>query len=200
MPSILPDLSEIRIKRKKLGITQKELAEKAGVSQALIAKIESGQVDPRYSTLKKIMNALEEIERERVKATIIMTPNVVYANEDEPLLKAITKMIKGAFSQLPVKNSEGKIVGTLDEETVIKSTLNYDPDELQKLKVKDVMKPPLPSVPPDASVRMLITLLSESSAVLVVDRGGNVLGIITRSDLLEYFSDKKQQLGGREGN
>ncbi|HEC96382.1 MAG TPA: CBS domain-containing protein, partial [Euryarchaeota archaeon] len=155
---------------------------------------------PRYSTLKKIMNALEEIERERVKATIIMTPNVVYANEDEPLLKAITKMIKGAFSQLPVKNSEGKIVGTLDEETVIKSTLNYDPDELQKLKVKDVMKPPLPSVPPDASVRMLITLLSESSAVLVVDRGGNVLGIITRSDLLEYFSDKKQQLGGREGN
>lgn len=178
------DLSEIKIRRKKLGITQKELAEKAGVSQALIAKIESGQVDPRYSTLKKILKALEELEQKKIRASNVMTRNIVYADEEEKLLDAISKMIKGDFSQLPVRSSDGKIVGTIDEEVLVKTMLKCDPDEVRELKVKDVMKPPLPTVPPDVSINTLISILSENPAVLVVSKGGEPIGIITRSDIL----------------
>jgi len=193
MISQLFDLSEIKIRRKKLGITQKELAERAGVSQALIAKIESGQVDPRYSTLRRILNALEELERERVKANNIMTREVVYAEEDEPLINAISKMVSKGFSQLPVKGSDGRITGNLDEEVVIRAMIKYDPEELKNVRVRDVMKPPLPTVPPTASIGTLISILSESSAVLVVDKGGNPRGIITRSDVLEYLRSKGER-------
>ncbi|MCK4313359.1 helix-turn-helix domain-containing protein, partial [Candidatus Bathyarchaeota archaeon] len=44
-------LKKLRI---KAGLTQKRLAELAGVSQAHIAKIEQGKVDPRLSTVNKV--------------------------------------------------------------------------------------------------------------------------------------------------
>ena len=52
----LMDLSEIKRLRGKLGITQSELAKRAGVSQALIARIENKSVDPRYSKVVDIFS------------------------------------------------------------------------------------------------------------------------------------------------
>ena len=57
----------------KLGLTQSALAEKANVSQPLIARIEAGDVDPRLSTLRSIISALDEMERSRVTAKDLMT-------------------------------------------------------------------------------------------------------------------------------
>ena len=45
--------------RRQLGLTQKELARKAGVSQSLIAKVESGLIDPAYSKVVQLFQALE---------------------------------------------------------------------------------------------------------------------------------------------
>lgn len=44
----------IAITRNQLGITQKQLAEKSGVSQANISKIENGSYKPSISILKRI--------------------------------------------------------------------------------------------------------------------------------------------------
>jgi len=44
--------------RNQLGITQKQLAEKSGVSQAIISKIENGSYRPSIATLKKIADGL----------------------------------------------------------------------------------------------------------------------------------------------
>lgn len=44
--------------RTQLGITQKQLAEKSGVSQENISKIENGSYRPSISTLKKIADDL----------------------------------------------------------------------------------------------------------------------------------------------
>ena len=54
------DLSEIRKLRLGMHLTQKALAESAGITQAHIAKIESGKVDPRYSTVRKIYSCLNK--------------------------------------------------------------------------------------------------------------------------------------------
>ena len=48
----------IRQLRKEKDFTQQELAEKSNVSQAHIARIENGTVDPRLSTVNALLNAL----------------------------------------------------------------------------------------------------------------------------------------------
>ena len=58
--------------RAKLGITQKQLADKSGVSQANISKIENGSYRPSISILKRIADGLgkrliiEFIDREEM--------------------------------------------------------------------------------------------------------------------------------------
>ena len=48
----------IRIVRTYLRMTQMELAERAGVPQSHLVAIESGKIDPRVSTLKRIYEAM----------------------------------------------------------------------------------------------------------------------------------------------
>ena len=55
---ILRNDSLIKAWREHLGITQKELAERLGVSQAAIAKFEHADARPRIATIRKISAAL----------------------------------------------------------------------------------------------------------------------------------------------
>jgi transcriptional regulator with XRE-family HTH domain len=48
----------IRILRNRLRMTQAELAQRAQVSQANLARIEAGKIDPQLSTLKRIYEGL----------------------------------------------------------------------------------------------------------------------------------------------
>lgn len=44
--------------RKKEHMTQQQLAEKSGIKQPMIARIESGKTDPQLSTFKKLLDSL----------------------------------------------------------------------------------------------------------------------------------------------
>ena len=58
--------------RRELGITQKQLAERSGISQANISKIENGNYHPSVAILKRIADAcgkrlaIEFIDREEL--------------------------------------------------------------------------------------------------------------------------------------
>lgn len=47
----------LRYARRKVGLTQAELAIRAGVPQSVIARIESGASMPRFDTLDRLLNA-----------------------------------------------------------------------------------------------------------------------------------------------
>ena len=53
------DAPQIRAARAMLGLTQAELAKRAKISVTGLNNIESGQSDPRASTLEAIQSALE---------------------------------------------------------------------------------------------------------------------------------------------
>ena len=50
------NLKEVRTRRL---LTQVQLAEKSGVNQVTIARIERNQVDPRFSTMRRLAKALD---------------------------------------------------------------------------------------------------------------------------------------------
>lgn len=55
---LLREIPMIRAWREHIGITQKEIAARMGVSQAAVAKLEKPGARPRRTTLKKIAEAL----------------------------------------------------------------------------------------------------------------------------------------------
>jgi len=172
-----PTLKRLRV---SAGLTQRQLAKLTGISQAHIAKIESGKVDPRLSTVNKILRVLTEGVGK--KCSDIMTRNVICVRPEDTIKKVSELMIRHAISQLPVVN-HGRVVGTVTEECIIRNLRPTIADE----RVDRVMQPPLPMVPEDTDLNTVRTLLEAHPGVLVVSKG-NLVGIITRSDLLRIIS------------
>jgi len=175
----------IRYLRKKAKMTQKELAERAGVSQSLIARIENGTVDPRYSTLRKIYNVLKKSLSLAFSARDVMNKPVYTVYENDTLRKAAEIMWKKGFSQLPVIDKKGKIKGTISEEIIVRTLLKYH-GKIFKIRVKDVMDKPLPTIRPECNIDDIYRiLLMEAPATLVVENK-KIKGIITKSDIIAY--------------
>jgi transcriptional regulator with XRE-family HTH domain len=51
--------SNLRAARKKLGLTQEDVAERSGVHSTEVSRIEAGKRDPQVSTLRKLAAAVE---------------------------------------------------------------------------------------------------------------------------------------------
>ncbi len=182
----LPSLSEIKKYRKKLGITQTELSEKAGISQSLIARVEAGSVDPRYSKVEKIFRALNELKQEEIKAEEIMTTGVVNVNAKEPLSKAVELMKQHNVSQLPVFRKK-KIVGSISEEVVLNQiSQGIDVKDMGSKSVNTYMQESFPSVGIGTPLSTISKLLEHNKAVLVTSKG-RVKGIVTNADLLKVL-------------
>ena len=169
--------SLIKKMRIDAGLTQKRLAEIAGVSQAHVAKIEQGNVDPRLSTVNRIMRVLTEGKQK--KCGDIMTKGVLFAKPNDNILKISDAMMRHAISQMPLI-SGSKIIGTITEETIIKNLRS----NLAEERAKNVMEKALPIVQEETSIDIVRSLLEKNQGVLVA-KGKEVLGIITRSDLLK---------------
>ncbi|MEM3566484.1 MAG: CBS domain-containing protein [Candidatus Bathyarchaeia archaeon] len=172
--------SMLRKLRTEARLTQKKLAELVGVSQAHIAKIEQGKVDPRLSTVNKILKVLTE--GKEVKCKDLMTRGVLFARPEDSVLKVSEIMVRHAISQMPVINGR-KVVGTITEEGIIRKLSSNIANE----KVKNIMDPPLPIVSEETSISAIRPLLERRQGVLVA-RGKKVIGIITRSDLLKTIA------------
>lgn len=163
--------------RTDAGLTQKRLAELVGVSQAHIAKIEGGKVDPRLSTINKILEVLKEGKRRKCKD--IMTRKVFFARPNNSVFKISEIMLQHEISQMPVIEGS-KVRGTITEEDIIKNLSS----EIAAKTVKNIMDPPLPIVLEETPAETIRPLLEKHQGVLVV-RGKGIVGIITRSDLLK---------------
>lgn len=183
MPFEIPAPEDVRRWRQALGMTQAELARRAGVSQPLIARIERGGVDPRMSTLRSILRALAQAERTEVKVKEIMSSPVVSVRTTDSVMKAIEIMRHNEFSQVPVVN-KGTPVGSLSERQVVQRLHEArSPDELARCLVQEIMGPAFPNADCDASLDTVYGTLEGNPAVLVMERG-RLVGMLTKSDLL----------------
>jgi len=172
------ELDEIKHIRKKLGLTQFQLAQRANVSQSLIAKIESGKLDPTYTNAKKIFTALSDLEKKKeLKAEDIMNDKIISVKPNDEIKSAISKMKKYQISQMPVIQ-ENKPIGFISESIVLEH-LTEKKAEL----VKEIMEESPPIVPKETSSQVISNLLKHYPMVLV-SKAGNLVGLITKADLL----------------
>ena len=178
----MEELFELKKLRKKLNLTQSELAQKANVSQSLIAKTESGKIDPSYTNAKKIFETLTNLNKKNeLTAKEIMHRKITSIKNSETLKNTIQLMRKHNISQIPVlKNS--KVVGFISESVLLDKLIDGD---LMK-SVGDIMESSPPIIPPDTPQLVVANLLKHFPLVLVEDKG-ELIGIITKADLLKII-------------
>lgn len=172
------ELSEIKALRKKIGLTQSELAKQANVSQSLIAKIESGFIDPTYSRTQKIFDVLNSLSKHKeLKAKDIMYHKLYYISPEKNVKEVIVEMRKHQISQMPViKNNS--CVGLISESILL------DAFDKEVKKVKDIMGDSPPIIAPDTPTSVISNLL-KIYPIVVVSEKGKIIGVVTKSDLLK---------------
>ena len=172
------ELNEIKKIRKNLGLTQTELAKMANVSQSIIAKIESGKIDPTFTKTKKIFETLDDLEnKEEIKADELMNKKIVSLTSNDNIKDSVRKMKKFGISQMPVIDGH-KIIGLVSESTLLDALISK-----KGKRIDEIMEETPPIVSKKASIKVVSNLLRHYPAVLVSENG-KLIGLITKADLL----------------
>ena len=176
---------EIRKERKRKGLTQSTLAKKAKLSQALIARIEKNQVDPRISTLRKIVEVLiEDAQPKGSRAIDIAVKDVIFVNDNDTIEKALKLMRKYGISQLPVLKN-GTPIGAVEELELLKAfAKEKDVEKFYQKKVVEAISSIYPMVDPDTNITEVIDYLLKGHNAVLVTKEGRLEGIITKIDVL----------------
>jgi predicted transcriptional regulator len=178
----LPTPDDLRERRTELDLTQSELADRADVSQPLIARIEGGDVDPRLSTLRRIVEALDAAEGRLRRAADVMNTPVVEVAPDDAVAATKELMDEGGYSQVPV------VRDGIPHGLIADSDIRRGPGEnVGDLPVAELMRESIVAVEPDASIDQVDAYLDHNDAVLVVEDGETV-GIITEADIAAQVS------------
>jgi cystathionine beta-synthase len=112
-------------------------------------------------------------------------PLVVSVRPTDSVADAVELLRRYGISQTPVIEN-GRMVGSLTEDLLLRRLSSGEP--LTSSAVREVQGPPFPMLEEDAPVREAYTLFSSGqSAVAVMDKD-RLTGIVTKSDLLEFWA------------
>ncbi|MFN3258455.1 MAG: pyridoxal-phosphate dependent enzyme [Ilumatobacter sp.] len=116
--------------------------------------------------------------------------NLLYVNPTQTVANAIEVMRSNGVSQLPVcKNSppfaNAEVSGSVDELELME-VIHRDPSAMS-MEVEKVMGPKLPTIGVGQKVELAVEMLETSPALLVLS-GGRPLSVLTRTDVLSYFT------------
>ncbi|RPJ52838.1 MAG: CBS domain-containing protein [Methanobacteriota archaeon] len=181
----IPTPSELKAKRVALGLKQADVASRAGISQSMVARIEAGTVDPRISTLAKIVQVLNVAERPAMTAADVMHAPVLSVTPNDTIAKAVEILEENDISQLPVIENDVP-VGCISENSIVEA-IGQDGMQKKNLRtVRDYMETSFPTLSLDTDIETVVHILHQHHAVLVVDEG-KVRGVITKHDLISLI-------------
>lgn len=125
-----------------------------------------------------------------------LTPksDVVWEDFNSTMRQAMEKMEYHSYTAIPLLDGKGRYVGTLTERDLL-WMLKNNPDltfnNLNKIKISEIKrhmnnKP----VTINSDIESLISLAVNQNFVPVVDDHGTFIGIIKRSDIINYCYEK----------
>ena len=176
------DINQLKKIRKQLGLTQSEFAKKSGISQSMVAKIESGKLDPTYTYVKKIEETIQLLtKREEKEAKDIMHKGVLTVKKNTEVNEVIKIFSKHKISQIPVIENNN-IIGLVTESSLV----DYAEEDLGKKKVEDIMADTPPIITPNTKLSAILPLLKFYPIVIVQDKG-KLEGVIAKADIIKHL-------------
>jgi cystathionine beta-synthase len=121
-------------------------------------------------------------------------PNLVTISAHQKVGEGIDTMQRYGISQLPVIRdgsceSLADVIGSLQDRALLERVFT-NPDVLHE-DVATAMQPPLGAVETSASLDDVFATLSGGSNAIVVCQDGKPVGVLTRSDLLEFLAHRR---------
>jgi cystathionine beta-synthase len=129
--------------------------------------------------------------RELLRAKQGETPSLVTISAHQKVSEAIDVMERYSISQLPVVRdgevtSLADVIGSLQDRALLDRVFK-NADALHE-DVASAMQGPLATVEAGASVDEIVTALTGGTNAVVVAEAGRPVGVVTRSDLLDYLA------------
>jgi cystathionine beta-synthase len=150
--------------------------------------LEHGFVERRSAlpTVEQLLAAKSANERE--------APDLITIAAHQKVGEAIDVMHRYSISQLPVvrdghSDSLADFIGSLQDRALLDRVFK-NPDALHE-DVASAMQPPLAAVEITQSLDEVFSTLSGRASAVVVARDGRPVGVLTRSDLLEYLAHNR---------
>jgi cystathionine beta-synthase len=103
---------------------------------------------------------------------------------DDSLQHAAETFHERGISQMPVIEN-GKIIGAVQEITIVHAL--HGGIDARNANVRQVMARPMPEVEVSVLLQEIYRLLLAGNQAVVVKKEGRLAGLITRSDLMEYY-------------
>ena len=128
-----------------------------------------------------------------------LTPKneVVYENLEATMRHVMEKMEHHGYTAIPLIDREGKYVGTLTEGDLLwklKNTPDLNFKNTESVKVKHIERRiNHKSVSITSNIEELITLAVSQNFVPVTDDNGIFIGIIKRSDIINYCYNEMEK-------
>lgn len=176
------DITQLKKIRTQVGLTQTEFAHHANISQSMVAKIESGRLDPTYSYVKKIEETISVIsKRSEKEASNVMHKGVLSVEKSDKVKTVIGLFSKHRISQVPVIENN-HVIGLVTES----SLLDNADEGLRNKKVEEVMTECPPILTPKTKMSAILPLLNFYPIIIVQDKG-KIEGVITKADVIKQL-------------
>jgi len=136
----------------------------------------------------------------KMNIAFFITPknDVVHETLDATMRQVLERMEYHGYTAIPLIDSEGKYVGTLTEGDLLwklKNTPELTFKNTSKVSIEDVpRRTKHKSVSINANIESLISLSISQNFVPVVDDNGIFIGIIKRSDIINYCYQNMESL------
>ncbi len=115
-------------------------------------------------------------------------PPLLRVEAHEPVRRALSLIQHYNVTQLPVFH-ESRVVGTVYDNELLKRVLE-DAGVLESA-VEKLMDQPLPVIGTDEPVNRVARLLADRNAAVLVEQAGEVVGILTRYDMLQFIAGEE---------
>ena len=122
-----------------------------------------------------------------------MTKKVVTCNSNCSIMEAAKKMRKKTISSVVVVEGK-KPMGIVTERDFTRKVVSVNLDT-KKNEVKKIMTSPVISIPPETNIYYANEYMTKKKfrRFPVIDKKGNLVGIITQRDLLDYFTKQRKK-------
>jgi cystathionine beta-synthase len=165
--------------------------------RSYLSKLYSDQWMQDNGFLERLPAALRVDDLLRSRHALV--PELVAVGPDEKVGRAIDMLQEYGISQMPVAHwtnghTVDDIVGSIQEKSLLARVFR-EPDIVENA-VGEVMDPPLDTVDILEEVEAIIGPLLGEDTALIATEGHTPVGVITRSDLLEYIAharDRRRQ-------